>query len=66
MAYTPELTQKNSATLRRIAWAADRPMTTTLQEIISCMGRIVDRRKICAKCKDRSKCSDCVFNKKAN
>jgi hypothetical protein len=38
-------------------------MTTTLQEIMSCMSRIVDRRKICAKCRDRSKCSDCVFSK---
>ena len=35
MAYSPELNRDYSGALRRIAWAIDLPMTTTLEEVIS-------------------------------
>ena len=34
MAYTPELSDKSSCTLRRIAWFLNIPMTTALEQIV--------------------------------
>ena len=34
MAYTPELSQEGSATLRRLAWSLNKPMTQTLEIIV--------------------------------
>jgi len=62
MAYTPELSDQYSATLRRIAWALDLPMTVALQKVFDHIAQIVDRHKVCGKCKDKSKCIDCLFN----
>ena len=59
MAYTPELTQKNSGDLRRIAWALGLPMTKTLARIMDHAGNIVDKKLICESCLDDSFCSDC-------
>ena len=35
MAYTPELSQNHSGTLRRIAWALKMPMTKAMAEVIN-------------------------------
>ena len=64
MAYTPELTYKHSCTLRRIAWALEMPMTKAIGEILYYVSNVVDRNKICKACKDRTRCLDCVFNRK--
>ena len=63
MAYTPELSKRSSSTLRRIAWALERPMTETMEMIFDSMPRMLDQDKICAMCKDRSQCKECIFNK---
>jgi len=60
MAYTPVLSIKESAELRRIAWAKNMPMTKTLSEIIEKAVRKIDHWKICDKCRDRA-CEDCRF-----
>ncbi|RLC24909.1 MAG: hypothetical protein DRH93_03380 [Deltaproteobacteria bacterium] len=62
MAYTPELSDKDSATLRRIAWAMDIPMTETLTRMFETMVDAIDPSRVCSKCKDKSKClQGCVF-----
>ncbi len=61
MAYTPELSQRHSGTLRRLAWAVNKPMTKTLEQLFEILGSKVDPLKICDACKDKSFCQDCVF-----
>jgi len=61
MAYTPELSQRHSGTLRRLAWAINKPMTKTLEQLFEFFGSSVDSLKICDACKDQSFCNDCVF-----
>lgn len=61
MAYTPELSQQHSATLRRIAWSCQMPMTKTLASIFDHLGATLDKGKICEACKDKSFCGSCVF-----
>ena len=63
MAYTPELTLKNSAVLRRIAWALGKPMTRTMEEIMEFMTRVLCSEKVCENCRDK-RCEPCPFNKK--
>ena len=63
MAYTPELNRKHSCTLRRIAWALEIPMTKAIEEVFDYLGRTLNRTKVCEACRDKTRCSDCVFNR---
>ena len=62
MAYTPELTYQDSCTLRRIAWAMKMPMTRTMNKVFEYLPNILDRKLVCERCKDKTKCSECAFN----
>jgi len=62
MAYTPELSLKSSQTLRRIAWALEKPMTETIDIVMENITMFIDPQKVCFKCKDDSLCSGCIFN----
>jgi recombinational DNA repair protein RecR len=62
MAYTPEMTMKSSRALRRIAWALDMPMTKAMEKVFEYLSEILDNKKVCKACRDKSKCSDCQFN----
>jgi len=62
MAYTPELTESASATLRRIAWSLGKPMTQTMNAIFEKIPNLMDRDKICETCRDPSACNICGFN----
>ena len=64
MAYTPELTQQHSATLRRIAWALQMPMAKALADILDYLGTTLDPAKVCSACRDKSRCAPCPFNRK--
>ncbi len=61
MAYTPELTQENACTLRRIAWAAEIPMTRALNDIVERFTVHVEPKRVCALCRDRTRCAGCGF-----
>ena len=61
MAYTPELTRENSCTLRRIAWASRIPMTEAINEVVGIVAEQLDPAKVCALCRDKSRCDRCRF-----
>lgn len=62
MAYTPELTKQASAILRRISWAANSPMTKTMNAIIIKLPRLMKKEDVCKSCRDPSACHICGFN----
>ncbi len=64
MAYTPELTSQHSATLRRIAWALQMPMTKAIGEVFDYLGDTLDPIKVCSACRDQSRSATCPFNRK--
>jgi len=64
MAYTPELAYENSCTLRRIAWALGMPMTKAINHILEHLGKALDARKVCERCRDKTRCEGCAFNRK--
>jgi len=64
MAYTPELSQMGSATLRRLAWYVGKPMTKSLEMLIELTATKmaeVRPREVCKRCKDDSICEWCPF-----
>jgi hypothetical protein len=62
MAYTPELSREHSGVLRRIAWALELPMTKAIGEVLDHAGAVIDSKKVCRACRDKSFCKDCTFN----
>lgn len=62
MAYTPELSDEASCTLRRISWGLRMPMTSAMEIIMRIMPLIIDREKVCEGCRDRTRCADCSFS----
>jgi hypothetical protein len=61
MAYTPELSDSASATLRRIAWAVGKPMTQTMNAIFMNLPNIIGKETICPSCRDTTRCDICGF-----
>jgi recombinational DNA repair protein RecR len=62
MAYTPELNRPAAATLRRIAWSLNKPMTKTMNAIIIKLPKLMKKEDVCASCRDPSACNICGFN----
>ena len=63
MAYTPELSDESSSTLRRIAWAMNIPMTRAIEIIMDTITMMIEREKVCEECRDKTKCAKCGFSK---
>ena len=61
MVYTPELSMKSSRTLRRISWALGVPMTKGIEFVFDYLPQILDRKKVCQACRDKSKCPGRAF-----
>lgn len=61
MAYTPELSKRNSGILRRLAWGMGKPMTKATVEILEFLPHIIDKKKVCGSCRDKSFCKECIF-----
>ena len=64
MAYTPELSYRGSCTLRRIAWALGMPMTKAMETVFEYVARIIDGQKVCDACRDKTRCEECMFNRR--
>ena len=62
MAYTPELSDRSSCTLRRIAWALNVPMTEAIERVFEHIPAILDKDKVCQGCRDKTRCRECSFN----
>lgn len=62
MAYTPELSDKSSCTLRRIAWALGVPMTEAIERVFEHIPAMLDKTKVCQGCQDKTRCRECAFN----
>ena len=65
MAYSPQLTQRGSATLRRLAWFLDKRMTKTIELVLESIAEKTAELKpkaVCDACRDKTKCDSCGFN----
>jgi hypothetical protein len=63
LAYTPELSLKSSRTLRRISWALGIPMTKGIERVMDHVTGLLDNKRVCDACRDKTKCFECGFKK---
>lgn len=61
MPYTPELSESAICSLRRLAWALNKPMGKVLEEALINRTANEPRDKVCSLCRDNSKCTICHF-----
>jgi hypothetical protein len=59
--YSPQINQLSVFILRRIAWAVNQPMTTSLDQIIAAILPKINIAVVCATCKDKLQCAVCPF-----
>ena len=45
-----------------LAWAMNMPMTRAIEEVFDYLPKIVDKKRVCAGCRDKTKCQGCAFN----
>ena len=56
--YTPQMNEESIFLLRRVAWAAEQPMTLTLDACVLSLTEQLDRDHLCQSCRDR-RCNEC-------
>jgi hypothetical protein len=61
--YSPQLTEEVSAAVRRLSWSINKPMTKALAALIKALPALTDYKKFCTTCKDKSYCTECIFNR---
>ena len=59
--YSPQFSAMAAVSVRRLAWAINKPMPAAVDFIIRQLPSIVDPAKICQVCKDSTKCKACTF-----
>ena len=59
--YTPQFSALAAVSVRRYAWALGVPMTEAVDHLVQLLPSVVDPKKICLACRDKSKCSACGF-----
>ena len=59
--YSPQFSALAAISVRRLAWAMGKPMPAAVDIMVQLMPHVLQATKICSACKDKSKCSSCVF-----
>ena len=60
--YIPQFPSLASISVRRLAWAMGINMPKAIDIIVSLLPSIVDQKKVCKLCRDKSKCDYCTFS----
>ena len=63
--YSPNFSETACVSVRRLAWAFNLPMTQTMDHMIEMLLSQVDPARVCLSCKDKSRCSKCIFTKQS-
>jgi len=61
--YTPQFSGPQSGTVRRYAWALNKPMTKVMNNLIAALPAIVDPARVCLACLEKSFCKGCPFGR---
>jgi hypothetical protein len=59
--YSPEFSELAAVAIRRLAWAMGANMRQAVDAIVLCLPKSINADKVCAACKDNSKCTACIF-----
>jgi hypothetical protein len=59
--YSPQFSQLAAVSVRRLAWAMGKPMPAAVDIMVQLMPHVLQPSKVCLLCRDKTKCSACVF-----
>ena len=59
--YSPQFSALAAVSVRRLAWAMGKPMPAAVDIMVQLLPHVLQASKVCLACKDKSKCSSCVF-----
>ena len=60
--YTPQFSEMATVSIRRLAWAVGKKMTTTVDHMVHLMLMVYKPAAVCSHCQDKSKCEACIFS----
>ena len=60
--YAPNFSQLAAVSVRRLAWAMGANMGQAVDIMVKALPAFVKAEKVCACCKDKTKCSACAFH----
>jgi hypothetical protein len=61
--YTPQFSDFASISVRRLAWALKSNMPAAVNRMVGILPAIFSAELVCQRCRDKEKCSLCVFSK---
>jgi hypothetical protein len=59
--YSPPFSGLAVVSVRRLAWAMGKPMSSAVDLMVRLVPSVLDPAKVCLACKDKSKCELCAF-----
>ena len=59
--YSPQFSEVAAISVRRLAWAINKPMPAAVDIMVKLMPLVVDPKKVCSACTDKTKCQCCCF-----
>jgi len=59
--YGPNLSELAAVAIRRLAWAMETNMGKAIDALVICLQQSISAEKVCAACKDTTKCTACAF-----
>jgi hypothetical protein len=62
--YSPQFSDLATVSVRRLAWAKGKTMTSTVDYMVGLLPSIVKPLNVCHSCQDKTKCKICIFSSK--
>jgi hypothetical protein len=59
--YSPNFSELAAVSIRRLAWAMNKNMGLAVDLMVLLLPASIKSEKVCAACKDTTKCSACIF-----
>jgi hypothetical protein len=59
--YSPNFSEIAAVSVRRLAWAMGANMGQAVDVMVKSLPAFINAEKVCALCRDKSKCSACAF-----
>ena len=59
--YSPNFSELAAVSVRRLAWAMGGNMGQAVDAMVLLLPSKINQEKVCLACKDKSKCTACIF-----
>jgi hypothetical protein len=64
--YTPQFSDVASISVRRLAWAMGANMPVAVNRMVKLLPAMFNASQVCLACKDKTKCTACIFSQQVN